>query len=90
MEKQGRGGKPDVVTAFELHVLNMLCLGRLGDISAGLGDTLEKKGVTQWITGLLADTTVQQVSVYARVHDVTIVKQGDLLVAEHSFISETR
>ena len=82
--------KRDIVEAFRLHALNMLCLSELGEIHAGLGAKLYElyeQTVTEWIMDLLADTTVSQVSVYADAHYVTIVKQQDVDVAESRLIS---
>ena len=63
--------KHDVVKAFVLHGLHMLCLSELGEIHAGLADKLYEKceqTVVEWIMDLLADTAASQVSVYANAH----------------------
>ena len=83
-KKKEKTLKRDVVKAFKLYVLHMLCLSELGETHAGLADNLEKT-VTEWIMDLLADTAVAPVSVYADAHYVTIVKQEDVVVAESRF-----
>ena len=66
--------KTDVVNAFALHDLHMLCLSELGEIHAGLACKLIPS-VAEWIMDLLADTPAAQVYVYAEAHHATTVKQ---------------
>ena len=57
----------------------------LGEIEAGLAEELEKR-VEDWIRGLLANTDVGEVAIYARAHYVTIVKTEKIFVHTARFI----
>ena len=89
-ERKEEALKRDVVEAFGLHDLHMPCLSELGEIHARFADKLYElygQTVGEWIMDLLAQTTVQQVRMYADDDYVTIVKQENVDVAESRLIS---
>ena len=69
--------KDDIVKAFDEHGLDILCLSELGELGIGLAPSLPKEDISAWTQGLLSDSAVPPVEVYANNHYVTLVKPGN-------------
>ena len=78
--------KQDIIKAFVLHDLHMLCLSELGELGKGIGGGLPTP-VRQWMSELLADSAVQPVSIYAGAHYLTIVKDEHVMIDQYKLIS---
>ena len=67
----------DLVKAFCVHELDLLCLSELGELGVGLDAVLRHEGgVEAWIAGLLQSSVAQPVAVYADGHYATIVRSA--------------
>ena len=62
----------DLVKAFSVHELDMLCLSELGELGVGLGAVLPfAGGVEAWIAMLLQGSAAQPVFIYADSQAIT-------------------
>ena len=82
----------DIVDAFVVHDLDVLCLSELGEQGRGLGSKLPNHdratppAVDAWLLGLLSDSAAPPVSVYSDGHYATLVKTRRVSVEKYEFV----
>ena len=77
----------DILKAFATHVLDMLCLSELGELSIGIAEALPGGDVTAWIAELLQGSAVPPVDVYSDSHYVTSVKTTRVTVDQYRLVA---
>ena len=84
--------KQDIVDAFAVHDLDVLCLSELGEQGRGLGSKLPNNdraippAVDAWLLELLSDSAAPPVSVYSDGHYATLVKTRRVSVEKYEFV----
>ena len=77
----------DIVKAFKHHDLDVLCLSALGQLNESLDDEFEG-GTGTWIRGLISaeQPDMEDITIYADDHYVTIVKDSRVNVAYYETV----
>ena len=78
--------KNDIIKAFDMHVLDILCLCELGELGVGIAAGLPDRNVDAWMTELLRDSAIPPVHIFADSHYLTIVKTSRVNVDRYSLV----
>ena len=76
----------DIVTAFDEHAPDLLCLSELGEVGVGIGQKIPGGDVDAWILGLLSDSAVPPVRIYTDGHSMALAKTGRVVVEEYKLV----
>ena len=78
--------KTDIVKAFDVHALDVLCLSALGQLNESLDDGFEE-GTGTWIKSLIsAEGGMMDITIHADDHYVTIVKDTRVDVTHYEIV----
>ena len=87
--KEGRL-QADILKAFNMHGLDILCLCELGELGVGIGANVPHGDVVAWIMKLFNDSAIPPVEIFTDSHYLTIVKTSrvkvDLYKLVHGFV----
>ena len=73
--------KSDIVKAFEVHALDILCL-------CGLNENIRGGDIDAWTRVLIYDSAVQPARVYAKKQYSTIVMSGQVAILQCTFVDD--